>query len=701
MQHFLVVFVILVSSVYAFDEYITFGHVSVYPEQNENNTPKELLDGILFWVNHTNANGGIKQGNKTYGVELRVVNATENSESVMAAHRELLTNTSVKFLFGLIRSDLFAPVKGALIDPNKIITMAYHATTGLYQSSNYMFSTQTPTERMAASFVPLLQINRVKTIVMVQTEFFFSRLLCGSLSALATEAGMKVLYTSTIQQISGEDQSLLYERPDVLQNYTAALDEAMSFGADAFAVCNNGLFVEPLPFMLKTMKEKNYHAKAVITPVMYAGRWPNLIKDDTDNVLEYLISSVIWDRRFVKATGDWVGSAGNFANLFESQFGYEPSWWSAMSASNGIVLQRAIEKSISMDPDVIARNIELSTLESFYGRTAFNPDHTQLIESTPVQFVNKTVHLVGPSLGFNLSDFVYPMPMWNDRQVTQEFGDATIEWVFTGILIFAAIISVFLIFAVVIMRSHKLIKASSPTFMIGILLGSILVYASVIFMAPGIIGAWSCNLAVWLYGLGFSLLFGSLFAKSWRVWQLYANKAVVIVRISDKMVGFVLMLILATELVFLILMTSIGKIEKNLEIKTVYYNSNNYYTCRPNTAWIVFAAMNMVYLVALLGYGGYLAFRLRNIPYAIYNESSVIGFSIYNTMVWHILLVVLVITMMIKSQDIDRYLFWGLICVAALLEAGTIGNINDISQFFLGSQQKFAEQVFFVFQRGF
>jgi len=61
---------------------------------------------------------------------------------------------------------------------------------------------------------------------------------------------------------------------------------------------------------------------------------------------------------------------------------------------------------------------------------------------------------------------------------------------------------------------HEVVKAASPVFLVVTLIGSILLYLSVLTFIPVWVSDLTCNLKIWMISLGFTLMFGALFAKS-------------------------------------------------------------------------------------------------------------------------------------------------------------------------------------------
>ena len=82
-------------------------------------------------------------------------------------------------------------------------------------------------------------------------------------------------------------------------------------------------------------------------------------------------------------------------------------------------------------------------------------------------------------------------------------------------------------------RKHKVIKASSPYINLLIIIGCAMGFASVVFISienidfylhisPNVY-PFLCNIRPWLLSLGYTLAFGALFAKTWRIYRIFKN----------------------------------------------------------------------------------------------------------------------------------------------------------------------------------
>jgi len=175
-----------------------------------------------------------------------------------------------------------------------------------------------------------------------------------------------------------------------------------------------------------------------------------------------------------------------------------------------------------------------------------------------------------------------------------------------------------------------------------------------------------CILTFWFFAVGFGVMFGALFAKTWRIkkilypeqdgsilsraWKFLkslfclkgdqAKKASRAAKKQYKQVKVVtwkrLLIILGVIVGIEVLICSIFTIiapffdlaEK--VTKSDEYQGENYTECEETAVSITFIVLLVVYNSLLLAYGVFLSWVLRNVQWALFNESKSIAFAMYN-----------------------------------------------------------------------
>ncbi|XP_067038730.1 gamma-aminobutyric acid type B receptor subunit 2-like [Acropora muricata] len=199
---------------------------------------------------------------------------------------------------------------------------------------------------------------------------------------------------------------------------------------------------------------------------------------------------------------------------------------------------------------------------------------------------------------------------------------------------------VFLIFNIY-HQNVRYIKMSSPNLNNLIILGCILVYVSgVLFGLDKGVYCTGCQVEIWFLAIGFSLGFGAMFSKTWRVHVIFLkcnNNKRVIIR-DHQLFGMVAVLLLID---FIILITwqlvdplTTRDYNLTLEISPDYDIAIQRFTTTCTSKHIsIWQAIMFGYKGLLLLFGAYLAWETRKVHIPALNDSKMIGLSVYNVII--------------------------------------------------------------------
>ena len=198
----------------------------------------------------------------------------------------------------------------------------------------------------------------------------------------------------------------------------------------------------------------------------------------------------------------------------------------------GVLLQNAITKAGSLNQVAVRDSLRTIDLETFMGRVTFGVDGannispvvvrrrpenpkmeeaTQILFARQLQYINGTRRVISPPLLADANP-VYPYPTWSERKFAQNFG-SPVEIVVTVVTCIAFVVSFVLIGLTLFFWTNPIIRARSPTFLLGILAGSLFLYGHNFAAMVNVVTPASCHLQAWLLALGFVIQYGSLFAK--------------------------------------------------------------------------------------------------------------------------------------------------------------------------------------------
>lgn len=277
---------------------------------------------------------------------------------------------------------------------------------------------------------------------------------------------------------------------------------------------------------------------------------------------------------------------------------------------------------------------------TFYGQLQFN-SFGQIVDTqvgATVQFNGTNDDVVVLPIAASASELIYPMPAWNERQEQISWYGRKEE---QGIIA-AASVGLLACFVMMILfatwRDRPQIIASSLLFVELIILGAAMIYASLFFWVLETTTA-MCNLRYWLAGVGFVLMFSALLTKTWRVWRIFHEHSLKMIKLTNMYLLRIMAVALTIEIVVLAVWS--GAFTPQME--TVVLDENrpvlNYRTCTTENS-MPFAIVLIIYKAILILAGVVLGFWSRKIR-SEYNESKFILIAMYNITFATLILLVL------------------------------------------------------------
>ena len=198
-------------------------------------------------------------------------------------------------------------------------------------------------------------------------------------------------------------------------------------------------------------------------------------------------------------------------------------------------------------------------------------------------------------------------------------------------------------------RKHKVIKASSPYINLLIIIGCLMGFASVVFISIENIDfhlhitpkayPFLCNIRPWLLSLGYTLAFGALFAKTWRIYRIFKNPWKQNRPLQDHVLIAIVGVLLGIDVLVLILWLTIDPLDIyafvvdtdvesfTQELHLVCSDSNVLdITGADFTIWIIFI---MIMKGSLLLFGLFLVSQTMKIKAEVFQDAKYTGIAIY------------------------------------------------------------------------
>ncbi|XP_037951958.1 gamma-aminobutyric acid type B receptor subunit 2-like [Teleopsis dalmanni] len=195
-------------------------------------------------------------------------------------------------------------------------------------------------------------------------------------------------------------------------------------------------------------------------------------------------------------------------------------------------------------------------------------------------------------------------------------------------------------------RNQRYIKMSSPHLNNLIIIGCMLTYMSVIFLGLDTtlssVAAFPyiCTARAWILMAGFSLAFGAMFSKTWRVHSIFTDLKLNKKVIKDYQLFMVVGILLFIDIAIITtwqVADPFYRDTKQLEprhhesIDDVLVIPENEY-CQ-SEHMTIFVSIIYAYKGLLLVFGAFLAWETRHVSIPALNDSKHIGFSVYNVFI--------------------------------------------------------------------
>ncbi|CAG9569821.1 unnamed protein product [Danaus chrysippus] len=203
-------------------------------------------------------------------------------------------------------------------------------------------------------------------------------------------------------------------------------------------------------------------------------------------------------------------------------------------------------------------------------------------------------------------------------------------------------------------RNQRYIKMSSPHLNNLIIVGCMLTYMSVIFLgldsSLSSIAAFPyiCTARAWLLMAGFSLAFGAMFSKTWRVHSIFTDVKLNKKVIKDYQLFMVVGVLLCIDLAIMTTWQISDPFYRATKQMEAYVSQTNEDYPHPTSEDIVIVQENeycqsermpifigiiYAYKGLLLIFGAFLAWETRHVSIPALNDSKHIGLSVYNVLI--------------------------------------------------------------------
>lgn len=497
------------------------------------------------------------------------------------------------------------------------------------------FSPISIAERYYVPAVNLFRTKGAKTMgIVYETSAFGTSLYVGSKAEALNNKFNITLEKST------------FPTPSV-GNITLLVDAIVAANPDV-VVC--GLYYASSVEMIRQFKARNFMPKAFVSRMGDVALFSDLGKDAS-----YSIDSNYWDYRlrgddyidnlyFKADPTDPDPAPARWAKQFTQVMGLQPGGnYEGVSFAAAQVLHRAIERARSWDPVRIQTALSQLQFTSFWGKITFNGfGYNELYPFAQVQYTEMALPEIIYPLIASTQDTVYPIPVWEERASKlyaywQPAEKAVVG--IAGILMFVTV--GFMVMVAVLSNRHRVIKAASPPFLLLFLFGSLLLYSGVI-MWSLYVPTPVCNAVAWCLSVGFVVMFGSLFGRTFRILQIIKKSKYAPVKFTNtRLLAFVSLLV-AIDVIILIIWTAVVPIQGVLIQPDRYRPLQDILQCTLRGSDFIFIGILAAYKLLIMCAGLFFSVKIWNFSYSEFNESKPIIAGMYNLIIFLVLAIVAV-----------------------------------------------------------
>ncbi len=356
------------------------------------------LEGYQLWVKEVNAHGGIKVGDKTYQVQLKYYDDGSSPTKSAQLTQQLVASDKVNFLLGPYGTAATLQDE-AIAEQYKIpMVEGNGAAKAIFSKGfHYIFGVLSPASEYAKVMLEaaLALPNPPKNVAIISADDAFSKEVAVAAKDYATSNNLSVVYDQ--QYPSGTTD---------LTSVLTALKTSGPNGTLPDMILGSGHENEAVT----TMKEcKQLHINAKLYAFTVGPATPDFISVLGPNA-NYVLGSAQWTAQEKYNGIDIFSTPANYAQMYQTEYGHQPSYQSAESTAAGLAFQYAIQNAGSIDPQKVRDALASLDIMTFYGQIRFDSTGANTYKPmATIQIQNGSVVTVYPANVAN-AQLSYPTP---------------------------------------------------------------------------------------------------------------------------------------------------------------------------------------------------------------------------------------------------------------------------------------------------
>jgi branched-chain amino acid transport system substrate-binding protein len=310
-------------------------------------------NGLKLWMDQVNEAGGIKLADGTMvKFESKFYDDESNKDRVQELYTKLVTEDKADFLI--------SPYSSGLADASAVIAEQYGkvmittgaASDGTYQKGyTLVYQAYTPASHYLTGALDLLANAdpAAKKIAIVHENDKFSSDVAAALETYATGKGYEIVLNEGYDTGTTEFALIINKIP-----------------ADVDAIMGGGHFADGQQFA-KALFEKGLSAKFI--SLLVAPPEPTFA--EIGDPAFGIVGPSQWEPLAAFAP-DFGPTGADFVSAYKAEFGEEPSYHAAGGYVAGLILQKAIESTGSLDTEAIKAALDGMDINTFFGHIQFD-----------------------------------------------------------------------------------------------------------------------------------------------------------------------------------------------------------------------------------------------------------------------------------------------------------------------------------------
>jgi branched-chain amino acid transport system substrate-binding protein len=330
------------------------------------------LNGLELWAHNVNASGGISVGGKKLPVKLIYEDDASSATNVATIYNQLVTRTDVQFLIAPYSSPLTLAA-APIAEQHHILLLSHGGASNSIWGKGYNYTVGVLSPASAYMLPVIDALSSVSGHSTKIAMFFgndaFSLSVMASVGPYAQSKGFSIVYNQTYDESATD--------------YTSQLSAIQSSGAQ---ILIGGAHFTDGETIMKGIQSLGIESSFQAIALLVAPDDPHFLSD-LGTLANGIIVPSQWEANLnFSSFTPYFGNitSQQFNSTFTSTFGIVPNYEAAEAYATGLVLQKAIIDSGSLNSTTVRHQLNSEKFYTFYGlfqigSTGIQTGHTMVV----------------------------------------------------------------------------------------------------------------------------------------------------------------------------------------------------------------------------------------------------------------------------------------------------------------------------------